>query len=422
VPESFAPNLGLPYGYDTGQNGWGAPMSNALKKLDALVNVSVISILTSPPSSPTNGDRHLIGVDATGAWSAKDNQIAVRVAGTWEYYAPPLVRTVFVQSLGYFLRWTGTEWTDTEVPEHATEHLPNGSDALPWGTIHGFGVLSARPAASSTLDGYTYLATDVHGGTPYRCSYVASAWTWVQSGRGVTENGSGTRPVRPTFDSNHRVAWFFDEASGDFLERRGLESSMDFVPSLALVQRSLPGLFGDSARFTWNQAASVAGAYAPPGNAVTVELWFRPLDFSASNCHLIQRARVASFSGFGNEIAIGLYYSSSGGLSVYIGDSTTIYGASDAYNSLQRGNWHHIAATFDGTTLKLYVNGGLVGSVAAATTIDYGTGGLWRIFGYGTFTGFGAGGQIADVIVSNVARNAAYMRDAWSKGQPNFSQ
>lgn len=82
------PNLGLNYGWSARESGWNTGMDSNLKKLGAIVHLSCISILNTPPGSPTNGDRYIVGSSPTGDWAAKANQVAVRVAGAWEYYAP----------------------------------------------------------------------------------------------------------------------------------------------------------------------------------------------------------------------------------------------------------------------------------------------------------------------------------------------
>lgn len=64
--------------------------------------------------------------------------------------------------------------SDARTPlAHETTHLPGGTDALPWTTIHGSGTLSSRPTAASTNAGYTYYATDA--GIIYQST--GSAWT-----------------------------------------------------------------------------------------------------------------------------------------------------------------------------------------------------------------------------------------------------
>jgi hypothetical protein len=53
------------------------------------IDVDVISIgLTTPPGSPSNGDRYLVGTGATGAWSGKDGYLAAYVTSAWFFKSP----------------------------------------------------------------------------------------------------------------------------------------------------------------------------------------------------------------------------------------------------------------------------------------------------------------------------------------------
>jgi hypothetical protein len=95
---STDPNLGLNYGWLLGESGWNAGMDTNLKKLGATVGLSVIDRdLTAPPASPLDGDRYLVPPAATGAWSGRTNQIAVRIGGAWEFHAPKVGWLCFVQ-------------------------------------------------------------------------------------------------------------------------------------------------------------------------------------------------------------------------------------------------------------------------------------------------------------------------------------
>jgi len=44
--------------------------------------------LTSPPSSPTKGDRYIVGPSATGDWAGHDNDIAWYDGTTWQFDTP----------------------------------------------------------------------------------------------------------------------------------------------------------------------------------------------------------------------------------------------------------------------------------------------------------------------------------------------
>ena len=63
----------------------------ALKKLDGIVQLAVeASGATSPPGSPAEGDRYLLGASPTGVWAGEGGKLAVYVDGAWWFAAPAI--------------------------------------------------------------------------------------------------------------------------------------------------------------------------------------------------------------------------------------------------------------------------------------------------------------------------------------------
>ncbi len=63
--------------------------NQALQKLDALVQLSVLSrTTTAPPSSLNEGDAYIVATGATGNWVGHDNEIAVVDGGQWSFVVP----------------------------------------------------------------------------------------------------------------------------------------------------------------------------------------------------------------------------------------------------------------------------------------------------------------------------------------------
>ncbi|ABC32306.1 conserved hypothetical protein [Hahella chejuensis KCTC 2396] len=106
------PNLGLNYGWSTGESGWAAGMDANLKRLGALVGLSVKGRHTSaPPATAQEGDRYLIPVNATGEWENKAGQVAVRIQNAWDYYTPQTGWLCFVEEEARLCAYTGTDWS-----------------------------------------------------------------------------------------------------------------------------------------------------------------------------------------------------------------------------------------------------------------------------------------------------------------------
>lgn len=113
MPEIIAPNLGLSYGWIDGENGWGGPMSESMRKLDALVHLAVLATEQSePPVVALEGDRYIIGQNPVGVWADHATHIAVRIEGSWRFYIPSFGYRARVAS-GGFVWFDGVQW----VPE-----------------------------------------------------------------------------------------------------------------------------------------------------------------------------------------------------------------------------------------------------------------------------------------------------------------
>jgi hypothetical protein len=114
---STDPNLGLTYGWTLGESGWNTGMDANLKRLGALVGLSVIDrTTTTPPSSPNNGDRYIIPSGATGAWSGKTDQIAVRIEGVWEYHVPQPGWIAYIVAEDKLSVYKSTGWSAGVTP------------------------------------------------------------------------------------------------------------------------------------------------------------------------------------------------------------------------------------------------------------------------------------------------------------------
>jgi hypothetical protein len=105
-------HLALPF-IDAAQAQKHVTHNEALQRLDALVQLSVIARgQLAPPAAPVEGERYLVGVGATEAFSGKDLQIAARLAGGWTFLAPRAGWTVYVASEQLLLVHDGAAWRD----------------------------------------------------------------------------------------------------------------------------------------------------------------------------------------------------------------------------------------------------------------------------------------------------------------------
>jgi hypothetical protein len=86
--------------------------NEALVRLDALTQIAVESEgATSPPGSPAEGERHLVGTGASGVWAGEDDKLAVFSDGAWWFATPALGWVVFDKASETLLVLKSSGWT-----------------------------------------------------------------------------------------------------------------------------------------------------------------------------------------------------------------------------------------------------------------------------------------------------------------------
>ncbi|MDF3415052.1 DUF2793 domain-containing protein [Sulfitobacter sp. M57] len=105
-----SPTLSLPY-IQPAQAQKHVTHNEALRILDAVTQLSVISTtLTTPPGQTVSGDRYIVADAATGVWAGQEQNIAVQVDGSWQFFTPNIGWRADIASSGEQVRFDGTVW------------------------------------------------------------------------------------------------------------------------------------------------------------------------------------------------------------------------------------------------------------------------------------------------------------------------
>ena len=81
----------------------------------------VLTMTSTPPVSPTEGDRYIVGASATGDWTGYDDYIAEYASGAWVFLAPQSRMGVFSYNDMYFLIYLDGEWQLLATLDEITE-------------------------------------------------------------------------------------------------------------------------------------------------------------------------------------------------------------------------------------------------------------------------------------------------------------
>lgn len=112
-----SPVMGLPY-LEPAQAQKHVTHNEALRILDAVTQLAVQSAgQTEPPAEPADGNRHIVGSPATGAWAGQDHAVAVHADAGWQFFAPQPGWRADLAPTGTVLRFDGTGWVTETIED-----------------------------------------------------------------------------------------------------------------------------------------------------------------------------------------------------------------------------------------------------------------------------------------------------------------
>lgn len=120
---SASNRLGLPL-LDAAQAQKHVTHNEALAVLDALVQASVSTRnVTTPPSSPSEGMRVLVGASTTGVFTGHDGALAAFDNGGWSFSTPRAGWRLYVADENVLLFFDGSAWSDIGLAIRSLQNL-----------------------------------------------------------------------------------------------------------------------------------------------------------------------------------------------------------------------------------------------------------------------------------------------------------
>jgi Concanavalin A-like lectin/glucanases superfamily len=170
--------------------------------------------------------------------------------------------------------------------------------------------------------------------------------------------------------------WPMNEGSGQTVRDWSGRGNNGTLGTTTAVETNDPawikGVFlGSALRFDGDDFVSIPGNSALEPARLTVAAWIRGDTSPGPLKYVMSKGSVACLTS-----SYGVYTGSGGGLAFYVADNPYHYFVTpEAPATVWDGKWHHVAGTFDGAVVRLFVDGVEVGTgTPAATTIDYNLG------------------------------------------------
>ena len=118
--------------------------------------------------------------------------------------------------------------------------------------------------------------------------------------------------------------------------------------------------FAGATKYMHIPAAALQGAYS----ALSIELWMNTTQAAGDYVSLVERGNATANGGFGLLLTTSPY-----AINWNIFTSTGIKNLQSVASGLNNGQWHYIVGTWDGSTLRVYIDGTLSNSGATTGTL-----------------------------------------------------
>jgi YVTN family beta-propeller protein len=215
--------------------------------------------------------------------------------------------------------------------------------------------IASLPAAARSYDD-----TSVSPETTYLYEVTALDFTGNESD--PTPTGQSVQTPAPP--SGLVGLWGFDEAAGaTALDSSGQGNDGTFENGAV---RAASGFFGKSAETNGSAGNVNLGGLDVAGDQITIMGWVNADDFGTSDARIVSKS-----TGSGEQDHIWMISTYSGQrLRFRLSTNGTTHTLIGDGGSLTAGAWTHATASYDGATMRLYLNGAEVGSRAKSGNID----------------------------------------------------
>lgn len=186
---------------------------------------------------------------------------------------------------------------------------------------------------------------------------------------------SAALPTMASADSFPLVGWWpLNEGRGQVVHDWSGHGNDGYLGTSPLADAAdptwIPGVwFGSALRFDGNDTVTIPDSASLEPSTITVSAWFRGTGTPGQYKQIVSKGAANGC----NNGSYGLYTGIGSGLAFYIADANGVYNVSPAAPpTVWDGKWHNAAGTFDGSTIRLYIDGKQIGTgTSSALQIAY---------------------------------------------------
>lgn len=214
-------------------------------------------------------------------------------------------------------------------------------------------------------------------------------------------------------DSHTMALWHFNETSGSTIGDASGKSNSGLATGTSIVS----GISGNARQFngtTANYLSFPHSAYLCPTSQITIEGWFYVDSLTGSDPSFLD---IRTREGVSYDWVLS-YHASVDSILFEIGLNGVYHMLEFSWSGsgMSLRKWFYLVATYDGSAIKLYLNGQLKSSVSASGTITYTNGTLYMGRKYTNASVHSFHGMMDDIRISDIARTDAEIAAVWNGG------
>lgn len=335
------------------------------------------------------------------------------VNGTWAYVAVvyngdlPAAQRLQIYVNGKPVTTTITGTIPTSIRNSTANAVfgraSSDASALYTGTIDEPKLYLTALNAAQVMQDYNRGSTQVLGAMSNNSSYETQS-----------DNQEYCVPGDATSCAGPVGRWDFEEGTGTTIyDKSGNGNALTWNGTTTNIW-SNQGKIGKAGQFNGtDNYAEVNPGSSFNTQTPTIEAWFNTT--TASYAPIVHKHTRWYLLYIGQLAPSGCTAESAGQISFMVQNSGSTNRCAKSTATFNDGKWHHAVGTYDGATVKVYVDGVLAGSTAAVVTLG-GTNNNFRIGADSTPTYFP--GKIDQVRVFNYVRTGAQVAWDYNQGKP----